>query len=233
MKPSISIAIPAFNEEDNLRKSVQALRDAIDDRFRDYEIWIIDDGSTDATGRIADELASADPKIRIVHHPRNLGMGASLRDGFERATMEYVGSYPADGGLDGRSLAEMFDRIGQADVLIPTIANPGFRPCYRQVISKAFVAILNRLFGLKVGYYNGHAIYRREQLQAIRIKANGHAFLAETLIRLLYAGARFLEIPTWQHHREHGSTKAFRMRNLLDVLTMVGRLFWDLRIRRN
>ncbi|HEX9551113.1 MAG TPA: glycosyltransferase family 2 protein, partial [Candidatus Limnocylindrales bacterium] len=83
--PALSYFFPAHNEEANLRGLVEEALATLPSLADTFEIVIVDDGSRDATPRIADELAAADPRVRAVHHPRNLGYGAALRSGFGAA----------------------------------------------------------------------------------------------------------------------------------------------------
>ena len=83
----ISIFFPMWNEEEYINRAVDAAREACkelieDGEVSDYEILIVDDASTDATPRIADELADADPHVRVVHHPKNRKLGGSVKTGF-------------------------------------------------------------------------------------------------------------------------------------------------------
>ena len=91
----ISIFFPMWNEEEYINRAVDAAREAcqelIDDgEVSDYEILIVDDASTDATPRIADELADADPHVRVVHHPKNRKLGGSVKTGFTEAKGDLV-----------------------------------------------------------------------------------------------------------------------------------------------
>src|SRR5438105_1181088 len=93
---TVSVIIPALNEEDNIAAAVKTVQEAIGDRFADYELLIFDDGSTDSTGQIADELAAQNSRIRVVHNQRNMGLGCNYTRGAELARMEYVAWFPGD-----------------------------------------------------------------------------------------------------------------------------------------
>ena len=224
-KPSsLSVVIPALNEEGNLEPSVKNLLTAMGPYFNSYELLIINDGSTDGTGALAERLAHSNPYIRVIHHERPLGLGASLRQGFDLATQEYVTWYAADDPMDGNSWERIFEQIGNADVLISYMANPEFRPWIRRVLSQIYVRILNLLFGLRIRYYNGFTIYRRELIRSIQTSARGFSILAEVLILALKSGHRPLEIPTYHRQRKQGTSKAFKFSNMKDILKTLLRL---------
>ena len=232
-KPSISLAIPAYNEEKNIELAVQSAIKGMGDRFSSYEIIIVNDGSSDATGEIIDRLAKANPSIKAVHHEKNRGMGESLWTGFKLATKEYVGSYPGDDGLEIVTWGEMLDLLGQADVVCYSIKNPEFRPWRRRIVSWLFVKMLNIVFNLSVDYYNGHAIYRREDIQSLKLITGGHTLLSECLIRLLKRGRTLKMIPTLQIERKFGNTKAFTLKNFIAVYNLVFKLPLALRAENN
>ena len=224
MKPSISIVIPALNEEGNLESTVSDILKSLDNRFQSYELLIFNDGSSDQTGPIANRLAATDPHIKAIHNPQNKGLGYNIRKGFEIASKEYVMWYPGDNGMQQKSLEEMFRHVGEADIIIPIIANPEFRSSLRRAISQAYVTLMNLLFGLSLRYYNGVCIYRSELVKRFKTSTQGFSFLAELLIRLVKSGYNYIEVPTYHRVRTHGKSKAFTLRNVTDILKTIVRL---------
>jgi glycosyltransferase involved in cell wall biosynthesis len=104
---SVSVFFPFYNEEANIRATVQGARETLERLDTDYEIILIDDGSSDRTGMIADEYASHDPRIRVVHHAANSGYGAAVRSGLAAATKECVFFMDGDGQFDIREMPAM------------------------------------------------------------------------------------------------------------------------------
>lgn len=232
MKPTFSIVVPAFNEEKHLEETLQSLRGILDDRFSSYEVIIVNDGSSDATAQVAERLTRTYPFIRVLHHPHNLGLGSALRSGYRAASKEYVMWFTADNGMVAESVSEMFRLIGKADIVVPYMTNPECRPWQRRLISKTYTFLINFLFGLSVRYFNGGAIYRTEDVKDLSSSTEGFAFMAETLVRLIKQGRSYIEFSQLQRDRLHGRTKAFRLKNVVNVLKTIGVLFWKIRIRR-
>ena len=87
---TITLIVPALNEEGNVGPTVREIVAAVEGDFDDYEILIFDDGSTDGTGAEADRIGAANPKVRVVHNPVNKGLGWNYRAGIEEARMHYV-----------------------------------------------------------------------------------------------------------------------------------------------
>ena len=90
----------------------------------------------------------------------------------------------------------------------------------------------NALFGLNLRYYNGLCVYKKEILTALPKTENSFAFAAEILIRMLKSGASYVEIPCEIRAQSSGKTSAFSFKNILNVISKICRLFWEIRIKR-
>lgn len=231
MSSTLSVIIPALNEEGNLEGAVQSVLAAVGDRFSDYELLIFDDGSTDGTGPLADRLASENSHIRVIHNPRNIGFGYNYTRGVQLARMDYVAMFPGDNEFPVESMRGILDAVGLADIVMPFTANPEVRPWGRRVVSACFVGLLNALFGLRLQYYNGPCIHRRALLQTVPMSTHGFAYMASILVRLIRSGASYVEVPMQLQPRGHGRSKAFRLKNILSVISTLSALFWEVRIR--
>ncbi len=231
MKPTLSVIMPALNEEGNLAAAVATVLEAIDGRFASYELLVFDDGSTDRTGVIADKLAAANRRIRVVHNSRNMGFGYNYIRGVERAEMEYVAMFPGDNEIAGSAIRTILGAVGPADIVVPYIATPSVRPWSRRFISARFVALVNLLFGLRMRYFNGPCVHRRSLLQTVPMRTHGFAYMAAILVRLIRSGHSYVEVPMPLQARQHGRSKAFRPKNLASVLGTLVALFWDVRVR--
>lgn len=230
MVTTISVIIPALNEEGNIEATVRTVSAAIGTQFQDYEILIFDDGSTDRTGRIADELAKGNPHIRVIHNPQNMGFGHSYIRGVQLACMEYVVMFPGDNEVPLEAVNTILNAIGGADIVVPYISTPQVRPWGRRVVSSAFCGLLNVLFGLSLRYYNGACAHRRVLLQTVSMRTHGFAYMAAILVRLIRTGSSYIEVPMPLQPRQHGRTKAFRLRNIISVLRTIAELVWEVHV---
>jgi dolichol-phosphate mannosyltransferase len=229
---SLSVVVPALNEADNLETTLNAVRRALSETVPEFEIIVIDDGSTDATGEIADRLAVAHAEVRVVHNGRNCGFGASFARGVEVARKDAAMFVPGDNGWPYRSLRELFVALGTADVVSAYTTNPEIRPLGRRVVSRLYTSLLNMLFGHRVRYYNGLAVYPLEFLRMRPFTTGGFGFMAEMLLSALAAGLTHREVGVPISERAAGNSKALRLKNVVSVTATIGRLFWALRIRR-
>jgi len=229
MRPSLAMIVPAFNEEASLAATVRAVSAALSARFDDYEILIVNDGSRDGTGRMARELAAADPRICAVHNQSNLGLGACYGKGIALVTKEYVGWVPAKNSIPPDSLADLFAVVGEAEVVAAYIRADN-RGLSRRLISRAFTTLMNALFGLRLRYFNGPNILRTDLARQVRKTTSSFAFMAEIMIRLARAGHSYVEIGIQNRERTDGKTKAFTLQNVLGVSAIVARLFCEIRV---
>ena len=115
-KPQISFIVPALNEDNNIEQVVAQISTASAGRVSECEIILIDDGSTDRTGQLMDEMARRDPRIRVVHNEKNLGLGLTYRKGVALARLEYVMGIWGDNIMPTESLVSIIERAGEADV---------------------------------------------------------------------------------------------------------------------
>ena len=231
MTKRLSIFIPAYNEEGNLEATIQELRIALDrTSLVDFEIIVVNDGSIDRTGIIAEELSRKDPRIRVIHNKLNLGLAKTHRIGALAAKFEYVGWIPGDNGFPAASLERWLAPLGHADIIQTYLLNSEVRYIGRRVISRAYTRTMNALFGLHLRYYNGIQIYRRELIQNIETFADGFALLSEILVKLLTTGNTYIEVGINMTERLQGASKAVKLKNILDVIRTVIRLFLEIKI---
>jgi dolichol-phosphate mannosyltransferase len=227
---SISVIVTAMNEERNLRPTVESVLSAVATPAFDYEVIIVDDGSRDRTGAIADELAAADPRIRVHHHPRNLGLDRAYLKGIELASKEHTAWVAGNNIVPAEALQEIYRRIGEADVILsyPVV---DIRRKRRRWLSLAFVQLLNLLFGVRLRYYTGPCVYRTNVAKSLRLITKGSMVIPEIVLRLLKSGQSYIEVSLHPKPRTAGKTKTFRLSNLVYVTSSVFRLFVDIRLR--
>ncbi|MDX2098551.1 MAG: glycosyltransferase family 2 protein [Leptolyngbyaceae cyanobacterium bins.59] len=222
-QPTISIIIPALNEEANVQKTVMEVLDVLPDYFSDYELLLINDGSTDQTGAVMEHLAKDYGHIRVFHSAKNLGLGASYKRGVAEARFEYIMIVFSDGGLPPANLVTMFEQIGKADIVVGYVPNlKQIKSLTRYLISRSYTVMLNFLFGLNIKYYNGSAIYRREAFADIDITSERFGFQGEILVKLLKLGYSYVQAPV---PGAVGKTDAVRVKNFVNVgKTLLGLL---------
>ena len=229
-KPTLTVVMPALNEEANLRDAVKTALVAIGDRFDDYEILVVNDGSSDRTGAIAEEIAATNPHVRVIHNDRPRNLGGIYRQAIAAARFEYIVMVPGDNESSLPSLVVPLEAIGQADIVIPYVPRD-MRAKRRVILSRTYVWILNRLLGLDLRYYNGTVVHRVASLREITIETDSFAYQSEALFKLIRAGKSYVQIPV-QIEQQTGTgrrSNALRLKNLVGVAKATGRMAWAVR----
>ena len=229
--PRLSYFFPAHNEEANVRELVAEALETLPGLAEAFEIVIVDDGSRDATGAIADELAEAHPGVvRAVHHPVNLGYGAALLSGFRAARHDLVAFTDGDRQFHVADLGRLTERLGQPDAPDAVV---GYRirradPLIRTIYARLY-RLANRVwFGLRVRDVDcACKLFRREGLAGIAVESGGAFLSAELLIKMRAAGRTIVEVGVPHHPRTAGSPTGAKP----SVIFRAVRDFWRLRLR--
>jgi glycosyltransferase involved in cell wall biosynthesis len=227
--PALSYFFPAHNEEANLRGLVEEALATLPSIAEDFEIIVVDDGSRDATPGIADELAAADPRVRAVHHPTNLGYGAALRSGFAASRHRLIAFTDGDRQFRVADLGRLTARYSQdhPEVVV------GFRirradPLVRTVYARIYRLANRVFFGLKVTDVDcACKLFERAALRDIQVESGGAFFSAELLIKLHASGRRVAEVGVPHYPRTAGSPTGAKPQVVLRAM----RDFWSLRLR--
>ncbi len=224
---TLTFVIPALNEEDVIRRFIDDVTRVIGSHDLIYEIILIDDGSTDRTGAIMDEIAAANERIRIIHNPTNIGLGESYKRGLAEARGEYLMMLCGDGGFPASSLPPVLDQLGAADILVPYMLNlHRIKTPTRLILSRAYTTLLNILFGQDIRYYNGLPVHKVANLKSLEIKSSGFGFQAEILTKLLRAGCSYQQIGVYGAE-ETKRSRALRLRNIASVVRTLARLITE------
>ena len=224
-KLSVAIVVPALDEELALKETVEGILAECAARDLAHVVYVVDDGSTDATGRIADTLASAYPgRVDVVHHQSPKGLGFAYWSAVDQAKEDFIMMIPGDGEIPREAVGLLLDHAGKADLIVPRVLGQEQRPLGRRLLSKAFTALVNGAFGLRLGYYNGPCLLRRDYVAASKIRARGFAYMAGILVPLVREGKMVKEIDLPLKYRAGGRSKALSRRNALDVLLTLARL---------
>jgi glycosyltransferase involved in cell wall biosynthesis len=216
------------NLEAAVRDVVHALR-----AFDDFEVIVVNDGSQDGTGAVADQLAATIDQVRVIHHERNRGFSASYLTGLNNARMSYFTFVPGDHEVALESIENIFGAVGKADVVSPYHGTPWNRTWHRRVLTWICTTQINVLFGYRMHYFQGPAVYPTKLARALPNTTGGFFFCTEMLVNALMMGYSCVEVPLIHHERAYGQSKAVKPSNIVNAQLTIIRLWWNLRIRGN
>jgi len=234
-RPRLTFFFPAYNEQENIERTVELALSQIGPLVPSIEVLAIDDGSTDRTPRLADSLAAADPRVRV-HHQPNRGYGGAIKAGFEEARGELICFSDGDLQFDLREIGGLLERL--ADESRPVDAVIGFRikrrdPVHRIFIAKTYNAIVSIAFGLRVRDIDcAMKLFRREVFDGLRLDAEGPFLSAELLIKLRARGVRVAQIGVNHYPRAAGQNTGASIGKILRTFRDLARLRWDLWTKR-
>lgn len=227
---TLSVIVPAYNEEENLSASVKSILRIAPKYIKKLEIIIINDGSLDKTGRIAQNLAKSDQRIKVFHNKKNCGMGYTYWRGVENARYDNTMLVWGDYAHTDESLRKILNFLGKYDVVIPNYTNMNTRTWQRRMVSKTFTFLVNLITGHSIKYYNGSTLYATSYLKRFPRKSTGFGYQAEVLAFVLKNGASFLQVDVKRRNLPDGTTVAFRIKNILSVLVSLWWIFYQYRI---
>ncbi len=212
----LSVIVPAYNEAGNLESLVRYLETELAELVSDHEIIVVDDGSRDGTGALADRLASEAENLRVVHHPFNIGFGGAQKSGFTAARKAWVVVVPADHQFDARDLRLLWERRGDAD-LVGSRRIGRQDPLPRRLVSALYNGWMRARFGLPLADINWVKLWRRELFDRISIESRGFGVDAEIVAKARWLGYRVVEVDVPHHPRTWGTPTGIRLRTLLST----------------
>ncbi len=201
---SLSIVVPCYNEEPNVEATVREIHAKIGPVAGQYEILIVDDGSADSTGALADALAACDPRVRAIHHDVNRGYGAALRSGFAAARYPVIFYTDGDLQFDLSEIERLFPLLDGADIVT------GFRidrkdPWHRRFNAGVYNLAMRVLFGVKLRDLDcAFKLYRKSIFDTIVMRSDGILISGEILVQAVQLGLTIREVGVTHYPRERG-----------------------------
>jgi glycosyltransferase involved in cell wall biosynthesis len=219
--PSLSVFFPCHNEEACVERMTRAALAACRPLTDDLEILIIDDGSTDRTGEIADRLAAEHAEVRAIHHRANLGYGAALQTGFLAARKDWVFYTDGDGQFDLGEIPRLLDRIDRCDIVSAYRSRRCESPV-RRGNAWAWTTLCNLLLGTRLRDVDcAFKLYPRRLFDEIEMTSRGALIDAEILAKAHHLGYRIGQIGVHHYPRCAGTATGARP-------SVITRALWEL-----
>lgn len=229
----ISIIIPALSEEKNILTAITNTLKSFEDFNLKGEIIVINDGSTDKTRELVEDITRKDERVSIINHDSTKGIGASFWDGVDNSKAEVVCMFPGDNENDPWEILRYIKLLEHVDIVIPFVFNKEVRSLFRNLFSFIYRFIINRTFFVNINYTNGTVLFRKSVLKELDYRSMGFFFQTDILIRQIKKGYLFAEVPYKLGVRNEGISKAVTFPSFLDVVKGYIRLVKDQYYQRN
>jgi dolichol-phosphate mannosyltransferase len=227
------VIVPTYNERENVTRLI----DAVLYQDPSIDVLVIDDGSPDGTGQLADEIAAVNPRVNVIHRPSKMGLGTAYLAGFKWALQRsyaYVLEMDADFSHDPAHLPQFLTSIQDADLVLGSRYREGRVTVVNWPVARLLLSYFANVYarvvtGLQLyDATGGFKCFRRSVLEAINlddVRSNGYAFQIEMSFRAWRRGFRIVEIPIVFVDRTEGVSKMSK-RIVREAIWMVWRLRW-------
>ena len=234
----LSVFFPAYYDEKNIDKVVHKAVQVLEElELKDYEVTIIEDGSPDKTGEVADKLASQYPKVNVIHHVQNKGYGATLWEGFTTAKYEYVFYTDGDNQFDLDELKKFVALIPFSDMVVGYRKKKQYSP-YRKLTSFVYNLLLRFVYDIDyIDIDCAFKIIKADLFKKIEVKTKDAFIDAEIMIRAGLLGYSFTELGVKHLPRVDGVSTAARpsiiFRTIREIFELKKELKPEIIARRN
>ncbi len=227
---SLSAVLPAHNEEENIETTVNQCVSYLEKNVGTYEVIVVNDGSSDNTRGIVDEIASTNPSVIMVNHKVNRGYGGALLSGFEEASLDYIFFMDSDGQFDISDLDRMLPSVNESEVFIGYREDRADSPV-RSLNAWFYAMYIYFMFGLKVKDMDcAFKLIPTKAYRSVRpIISGGALFTAEFLIKLKNQRYKLKEFPIRHFPRRFGTQSGANIKVILRMFKESWKLRNELR----
>ena len=230
---SVAAFFPCYNDAATIGTMVAAVENALSGVVDEFEIIVVNDGSSDGSAVVLEQLRERHPALTVVHHDRNRGYGGALISGFGAATKEWIFYTDGDAQYDASEVTAMLEAVrADTDVVQGWKITRG-DPWYRKVIGRTYHHAVRLLFRLHVRDTDcDFRLFRRALIEDPPLQSTSGVICVEMMRRFEQAGARFVEVPVHHYHRPVGRSQFFRVPAIARSARQLLALWWRVMIRR-
>jgi len=226
---TLSVIFPAFNEEGNIRRTVDTALKELPKVATRWEIIVVDDGSSDATALICDELKAQHPEVEVIRHEQNRGYGAALKSGIMSAKYDFIFFSDSDGQFDFSELQELICWSGDYDIVA------GYRakrhdPFHRRINALGWNVMVRLALGIKIRDIDcAFKLFRRAVFDQVQIRCVGAMVNTEILAQATRLGMRIHQVKVNHFPRRYGKQSGANVHVIIKAFRELGRLWQKLR----
>jgi len=227
----LSLFFPAYNEEGNIKNTVEKAIPVLKNVASKYELLIVDDGSKDKTGEIADKLAEEYSFIQVIHHCSNQGYGEALKSGFYNSKYQWIVFIDSDGQFDFSEVTKLIEKSGEADIVA------GYRinrqdPLMRKIFGFGWTLLARLLLGIKVRDVDcAFKLVKKKVIDTIpKLQSTrGGMISPELLGRAKKAGFKIVEVGVHHYPRKEGKQTGANLKVIFKSFMDLGKLWWQIK----
>lgn len=212
---SLSVFFPCYNDEHTIKELVRTADRILKRKHIRYELIVVDDGSTDQSRKILNNLKTSIPTLRIISHMTNKGYGGALQSGFRAARNDVVFYTDGDGQYDVREMELLLPLLTDDIDVVNGIKISRQDPWYRIIVGNLYNFFTRNAFGIEVFDTDcDFRLIRRSLLRKLKLSCTSGAICVELVKKLQLAGARFREVSVHHYDRKFGASQFFKPRHL-------------------
>jgi glycosyltransferase involved in cell wall biosynthesis len=229
-RPSISAFFPAYNDGGTIPSMVLTALMTLRELTDDYEVIVVNDGSTDHTSEVLEELAARYPELCVIHHKQNRGYGGALRTGFSSATKDLVFYTDGDAQYDARELSRLYEVWSHEVDFVNGYKISRSDPLHRIIIGRIYHWTVRLAFGLHLRDVDcDFRLMRRSIFDTVKLESDSGVICVELMKKVEDAGFRIAEVPVHHFHRAYGKSQFFNFRRIWRTGLQLWALWWELR----